>query len=201
MKQRKPAPLRRVCVYCGSSPGRDPAFIDAALALGRLLAERGIGVVYGGGNVGMMGAVADAAMAAGGEVIGVIPEALAAKEVAHHGVTDLRIVGSMHERKMIMADLADAFVALPGGVGTVEELVEVFTWLQLGLHDKPVAVLDVADYWAPLVAFLDHAVAERFVKPVHRDMLLVATDPEELLEAFAEWHAPRAPKWIDRAET
>jgi uncharacterized protein (TIGR00730 family) len=188
-------------VYCGSSPGRDERFAEAALGLGTLLAQRGIGVVYGGGNVGLMGALADAALAAGGEVIGVIPEALAAKEVAHGGVTDLRIVGSMHERKMLMADLADGFIAMPGGVGTVEELVEVFTWLQLGLHDKPVALLEVAGYWAPFVAFLDHTVQERFVRPAHREMLLVSEDPEELLERFATWRAPRTPKWIDRAET
>jgi len=193
--------LRRVCVYCGSSPGRDPAYAGAAEGLGELLARRGIGVVYGGGDVGLMGTLANAAMAGGGEVIGIIPEALASKEIAHHDITELRVVASMHERKLMMADESDAFIALPGGVGTIEELVEVLTWLQLGLHRKPVSLLDVAGYWAPLVALLDHGVAERFIKPEHRAMLLVDDDPEALLAAFATWRPPALPKWIDRAGT
>jgi uncharacterized protein (TIGR00730 family) len=193
--------LRRVCVYCGSSPGARPEYREAAERVGALLVERGIGLVCGGGDVGLMGAVADAVMEAGGEVIGVIPEALLAKEVGHQGLTELRVVGSMHERKMLMADLSDAFIAMPGGIGTVEEVVEVFTWLQLGLHRKPVALLEVAGYWAPLVAFLDHSVQERFVKPEHREMLLVGDDPAALLDTFAEWAPPDATKWIDREET
>ncbi len=192
--------MKRICVYCGSSPGARPAYDDAAVGLGRLLAERGIGVVYGGGHVGLMGAVADAAMAAGGEVIGVIPEALQAREIGHRSISELRVVSSMHERKLLMSDLADAFIALPGGVGTMEELVEIFTWLQLGLHRKPVALLDVEGYWEHLLALLDHAVEERFVKPEHRAMLLVDDDPAALLARFEGWEPPALPKWIDRSE-
>lgn len=192
--------LRRVCVYCGSSPGARPEYRAAAEHVGALLVERGIGLVYGGGDVGLMGTVADAVLAAGGEVIGVIPEALLAKEVGHQGLTELRVVASMHERKMLMADLSDGFIAMPGGIGTVEEVVEVFTWLQLGLHRKPVALLEVAGYWAPLVAFLDHSVQERFVKPEHREMLLVGDDAGALLDAFAGWEPRDAPKWIDREQ-
>jgi uncharacterized protein (TIGR00730 family) len=192
--------MKRICVYCGSSPGARPAYRDAAVGLGQLLAERGIGVVYGGGHVGLMGAVADAAMAAGGEVIGVIPEALQAREIGHRDISELRVVGSMHERKLLMSDLADAFIALPGGVGTMEELVEIFTWLQLGLHRKPVALLDVDGYWEHLLALLDHAVDERFVKPDHRAMLLVDSDPAALLARFEGWEPPALPKWIDRSE-
>ncbi len=193
--------MKRICVYCGSSPGRDPAFRQAAETLGALLAQRGIGVVYGGGHVGLMGAVADAAMAAGGEVIGVIPEALEAREIGHREITELRVVASMHERKLLMADLSDAFIALPGGVGTIEELVEIFTWLQLGLHAKPVSLLNVNGYWQPLVAVFDHGVAESFIKPEYRAMLLVDEDPAALLDRFAGWQAPARPKWIDREQT
>jgi uncharacterized protein (TIGR00730 family) len=193
--------LRRICVYCGSSPGRDPAYREAAEGLGTLLAQRGIGVVYGGGHVGLMGTVADAAMAAGGEVTGVIPEALEAREIGHRDITDLRVVGSMHERKLLMADLSDAFIALPGGVGTIEEIVEVFTWLQLGLHHKPVALLDVDDYWAALIAMFDHSLAEGFMKPEYRAMLLVDRDPVALLERFAVWQPPALPRWIGREQT
>jgi len=193
--------VTRVCVYCGSSAGRDPAYAEAAVALGQLLAERGVGLVYGGGNVGLMGAIADATMAAGGEVIGIIPESLAAREIAKPDISELRIVASMHERKLEMADLSDAFIALPGGVGTIEELVEIFTWLQLGLHEKPVALLNVNGYWAPLVALLDHGVGEGFIKREHRAMLLVDSDPEALLDRFAGWQPPALAKWIDREQT
>src|SRR3954452_19516653 len=193
------ADLRRVCVYCGSSPGADPGYAAAARELGRLLAARGIGLVYGGGNVGLMGAIADAAMEAGGEVTGVIPQALLDREVGHRGVTELRVVASMHERKALMADLSDAFVALPGGIGTLEELVEVYTWAQLGLHRKPIGLLDVAAFYAPLVAFLDHAVQERFLRPEHRATLLVGSDPEDLLERMAAFEPPAVEMWIDRA--
>jgi uncharacterized protein (TIGR00730 family) len=187
-------------VYCGSSPGRDAAYARAAEGLGRTLAERGIGLVYGGGHVGLMGTVADAALAAGGEAIGVMPQALVDREIAHRGLTELRVVGSMHERKLLMAELAGGFIALPGGMGTLEELFEVYTWTQLGLHSKPLGLLNVRGYYDGLVAFLDHAVAERFVTPAHRDMLVVGTEPEAILAAFSGWRAPDRPKWIDRRQ-
>lgn len=187
-------------MYCGSSPGSDPTYREAAVTLGTLLAQRGIGLVYGGGHVGLMGAIADATMSAGGEVIGVIPEALQAREIGHRDITELRVVGTMHERKLLMSDLADAFIALPGGVGTIEELVEIFTWLQLGLHRKPVALLEVNGYWQRLLALLDHGVDEGFIKPSHRDMLLVDGDPVALLARFDGWEPPVLPKWIDRSD-
>jgi uncharacterized protein (TIGR00730 family) len=193
--------VTRVCVFCGSSPGARPAYRAAAEALGQALAKRGIGLVYGGASVGLMGAVADAALAAGGEVIGVLPRALATRELCHERLTELRLVDSMHERKAQMGDLADGFLALPGGVGTLEELFEILTWAQLGLHAKPCAVLEVGGYFAPLLAFLDRAVAERFVRPEHRAMLLVGDEPEPLLDAMATYRAPRTEKWIDRSET
>jgi uncharacterized protein (TIGR00730 family) len=193
--------VRRICVYCGSSPGRDPAYADAAMAMGRTLAERGLGLVYGGGHVGLMGTVADAALAGGAEVVGVMPQALVDREIAHRGLTELRVVGSMHERKLLMAELADGFVALPGGMGTLEELFEVYTWTQLGVHAKPLAMLNVRGYYDRLVAFLDHAVAERFVTAEHRAMLVVAREPEEVLEGFAGWRAPDRPKWLGRTQT
>lgn len=172
---------RRVCVFCGSSSGVRPEYEDAARGLGSALARRGIGVVYGGASVGLMGVVADAALAAGGEVIGVIPQALVDREVAHPRLSELHVVASMHERKAVMADLADAFVALPGGMGTLEELFEVFTWRQLGIHDKPIALLDVLGYWAGLAAFLEHAEAEGFLRAGHRRKLAIERDFEALL--------------------
>ena len=193
--------LRRLCVYCGSSPGAEPAYADAVGALARACVERGIGLVYGGGDVGLMGVLADTALAAGGEVIGVIPEGLLAREVGHRELDDLRVVGSMHERKALMAELSDAFVAAPGGIGTLEELVEAFTWAQLGIHHKPVALLDVAGYWAPLAQWLDQAVGQRFLRPEHRQTLLIDADPVALLDRLATWEPPRAPKWLDRDET
>jgi uncharacterized protein (TIGR00730 family) len=179
------AVFRRVCVFCGSSTGAGDAYVDAARRLGGLLAARGIGLVYGGARVGLMGIVADAALANGGEVIGVIPESLRRREIGHDGLTRLHVVGSMHERKAVMAQLADAFVALPGGVGTLEELVEVLTWALLGLHDKPVGLLDVRHYYDDLAAFLDHAVRERFLSASHRTSLLRDTDPGALLDRLA----------------
>jgi uncharacterized protein (TIGR00730 family) len=187
--------LRRLCVFCGSSVGRDPAYRRLAESLGRALAARGIGVVFGGGRVGLMGALADAAMAVGGEVIGVIPQALLDREVGHDGLSDLRVVGSMHERKALMAELADGFVALPGGVGTLEELFEVWTWGQLGLHAKPCGVLDAGDFYAPLIAFLDHLVETGFVRPAHRAMLVSAGTPDALLAAFEAYRPPEVAKW------
>ena len=188
--------LRNVCVYCGSSAGRDPAYAEAARALGRALVARGLGLVYGGASVGVMGAVADAVLDLGGRAVGVIPEALVRKEIAHGGLTELVVTSSMHERKTRMAELSDAFVALPGGIGTLEEIFEVWTWGQLGLHAKPFGFLNVAGYWDGLVSFLDHAVRERFVREPHRAMLVVSEDPEELLDRFAAWRAPEVPKWI-----
>jgi uncharacterized protein (TIGR00730 family) len=165
------------------------------------MVSRGIGLVYGGGSVGLMGLLADAVLAGGGMVDGVIPRRLARKEIAHAGLTRLHRVGSMHERKALMADLSDAFVALPGGMGTLEELAEILTWAQLGLHRKPCALLDVEGYWRPLVAFFDHAVEEGFLRPGHRALLLVETDPEALLDRLAAWKAPPAERWIDRRST
>jgi uncharacterized protein (TIGR00730 family) len=189
--------IRRLCVFCGSSAGREPGYRHLAESLGRALAERGIGIVYGGASVGLMGMLADAALAAGGEVIGVIPQALIEREIGHRGLTELRIVESMHERKALMAELADGFVALPGGIGTLEELFEVWTWAQLGLHAKPCALLDTDGFYAPLIAFLDHQVKAGFVREAHRDMLLTAHSPEELLTAFAAYRAPRVGKWLE----
>lgn len=174
--------LRRVCVFCGSSSGVRPEYEWAGRALGSALAGRGIGVVYGGASVGLMGVVADAALAAGGEAIGVIPRALVDREVAHSALSELHVVGSMHERKALMAELSDAFVALPGGMGTLEEVFEVFTWRQLGIHDKPIALLDVLGYWAGLAAFLEHVEAEGFLRAAHHKALAIEADVETLLE-------------------
>lgn len=193
--------LRSICVFCGASAGARPEYALVAATLGRELATRGIRIVYGGGNVGLMGILADAALAAGGEVIGVIPHALVAREVAHFGVTELKVVDSMHERKALMADLSDAFVALPGGIGTFEEFFEVLTWAQLGLHRKPCGLLDVFDYFAPLVEMLAGAVREDFLRQEHARMVLRAESPAELLAALEEYRAPDVPKWISRRET
>ena len=193
--------LTRVCVYAGSSPGASPAFAAAAEALSLSLAARGTGIVYGGGSVGLMGVLADAGLAAGAEVVGVIPEALDRREVAHRGLTRLEVVATMHERKARMAELSDAFVALPGGIGTLEELVEVLTWTQLGVHLKPVGVLDVEGYWSPLRTLLDRAVEQRFLRPEHRGDLIFEADAGPLLDALAAWRPARRDKWIDRETT
>jgi len=190
--------LQRVCVFSGSNHGTDPAFGVAARELGAALAGEGIGVVYGGGNVGLMGAVADAALAAGGEVVGVIPDFLLAKELGHTGVTRLEVVPSMHERKALMAELADGFVALPGGFGTFDELFEILTWGQLGLHAKPVVALDVAGYFEPLVAMVARAEAAGFLRPQHGGLLRVAEDVRGALAALRAPVAPPAGKWLDR---
>jgi uncharacterized protein (TIGR00730 family) len=179
--------LKRVCVFCGSKHGVRPAYREAARALGETLVAAGIGLVYGGGKVGLMGTLADAVLDAGGEVIGVIPEAMSDREIAHYGLTDLHIVQTMHERKALMYNLSDGFAALPGGLGTLEELFEITTWSQLGLHAKPTGLLDVAGYYGPLVAFLDQLVSEGFVSRRHRDLLRVAADPAELLERLASF--------------
>jgi uncharacterized protein (TIGR00730 family) len=193
-------PFRSICVYAGSNPGDDPTHAETARALGTLLAERGIGVVYGGGRTGLMGAVADATLAAGGTVVGIIPGHLEEREVAHRGLTELVVVGSMHERKTLMAERADAFVALPGGLGTLEELVEVATWTQLGIHDKPVGLLDSAGYWRPLDAFLEHAVAAGFLHPEHRKAIVRAGDPAAVLDALEAWRPVQVQKWLELDE-
>jgi uncharacterized protein (TIGR00730 family) len=190
--------MRRVCVFTGSSSGARPEYRKAAVTLGRLLAERGIGVVYGGARVGLMGVLADTALSAGGEVVGVIPAGLVAKEIAHTGLTDLRIVGSMHERKALMSDLADAFIALPGGWGTLEEFFEVLTWAQLGLHRKPCGLLNAHGYFDTLLAFLNHTVGEGFVRPENTGLIAVAATPGELLERLAAVAPPPVEKWLDR---
>lgn len=191
--------MKRICVYSGSSAGIRNDYADAARDLGCALAGRGIGLVYGGAHVGLMGAVADAALDAGGEVIGVIPQSLVDKEVAHRGLPDLRIVHSMHERKALMADLADGFIALPGGWGTLEELFETVTWAQLGLHQKPCGLLNVSGYFDGLLTFVEHAVREGFLRQAHADALLVADSPSALLEAFGDYQPAAVAKWIDRA--
>lgn len=193
--------MKRICVFCGSNPGASPVYAEAARALAETLAERGLGLVYGGGNVGLMGVLADAALAAGVPVTGVIPHALVAREVAHQGLTEQRVVGSMHERKALMAELADGFIALPGGIGTLEELFETWTWAQLGLHAKPIGLLDVAGYYGDLLRFLDHVVAERFLHPDHRSTVLVEADPGRLLDRMRTHVPPAVRKWIDRQET
>lgn len=193
--------MRRVCVFCGSSVGNKPAYLDAARAMGKLLATRGIGLVYGGGAVGLMGVIADAALEAGGSVIGVIPQALFDREIGHGGVTDLRIVDSMHTRKAMMAELSDAFIAMPGGVGTFEEFFEAITWTQLGLHRKPCGLLNVDGFYTPLALFIDQAVSEGFIKPIHRTAIIVDSDPARLLDSLATIDLPDVPKWIRREET
>jgi uncharacterized protein (TIGR00730 family) len=188
--------LKRICVFCGGNVGRDPRYREAAEELGRQLVRRGLGLVFGGGSVGLMGAVADATLAAGGHVIGVIPHGLAVREVAHRGLTELRVVSSMHERKAMMARLADAFVALPGGFGTFEELFEIVTWAQLGIHRKPIGLLNVAGYYDGLIRLLDHAVAEGFVPAENRGLIVVAEEPAPLLERLAGHQGPIVREWI-----
>lgn len=192
--------MRRLCVYCGSSPGRNAAYGAAGRSLGKALVARGIGLVYGGAAVGVMGQVADAVLEAGGEAIGVIPRSLAVKEVAHPSLTEQHVVGSMHERKAMMAELSDGFVALPGGWGTFEEIFEILTWAQLGFHAKPCGLLNVAGYYDHLHAFLEHAINEQFVKPEFRPMITVESDPETLLDRYAAYDPPKVRKWISSEE-
>ena len=193
--------FRRLCVYCGSKPGNRPEYAEAARTLGARLAEEGVGLVYGGASVGLMGVLADTVLAGGGEVLGVLPHGLAAREVAHPGLTELFLVGSMHERKALMADLADGFAALPGGLGTLEEIAEALTWAQLGIHVKPCGLLNVGGYFDGLVAFLDHATGEGLVHPEHRALVLVEATPEALLAGFRAYRPPEMPQWISRRET
>jgi len=188
--------MQRLCVFCGSSAGADPRFREAAEQLGKLLARRAVGLVYGGGRVGLMGILADAVLSHGGEAIGVIPKALARKEVAHLGLSELRIVDSMHARKALMADLADGFIALPGGLGTLDELCEILTWGQLGLHRKPTGILNPAGYFDLFLEFLDRAVSERLLRPEHRSRVLVESEPEALLDRIGDWKPVAVEKWL-----
>ena len=189
--------MKRICVFCGSNAGARSEYAEAARALATVLAERKLGIVYGGGNVGLMGVLADAALARGGEVIGVIPRKLVEKEVGHRGVTELRIVETMHERKALMNDLSDAFIALPGGFGTLDEVFEVLTWSQLGFHGKPCALLNVAGYYDGMLAMLDHAVTERFLRPAHRELIIADTDPLRLLQRLSAFAAAPKEKWAN----
>lgn len=193
--------LRNICVYCGSSMGRDPAFAAGARALAAALLQRGIGLVYGGASVGLMGVLADAMLANGGRVIGVIPQALLDKEVGHAGLTELHVTHSMHERKARMAELADGFIALPGGIGTLEEVFEIWTWAQLGFHAKPCGLLDRGGYYAKLCAFLDQATAQGFIRPACRDMLMLEQEAGKLLDRFERHAPPPQPRWVEKHQT
>jgi uncharacterized protein (TIGR00730 family) len=188
--------LRSICVFCGSQAGRDPGYAAAAGDVGRLLAGRGITIVYGGGHVGMMGLLAEAALQAGGKVIGVIPDGLKRRELAYANLTQLIVTRTMHERKQQMADLADAFLALPGGFGTFEEFCEIVTWAQLGMHRKPCALLNVKGYYDPMLAMFDHAVREGFIRPVHRGLVLAGDDVQALLASMAAWVPPALEQWL-----
>jgi len=190
--------MQRICVFCGSSPGARPEYREAAKQLGEILAERGLDLVYGGSDVGIMGIVANAVLEHGGEAIGVIPNRLAGKGVAHPQLTKLHVVNTMHERKALMAELSDAFIALPGGIGTIEEFFEAVTWSQLGFHCKPCGLLNVCGYYNHLIAFLDHMVAEYFLKPVHRETVLVHDSPDALLKQLIGYKVPQVDKWIGR---
>ena len=193
--------MKNICVYCGSSPGRLEAYSDTARSLAQALVERDLGLVYGGPSVGILGLGADSVLQLGGRVVGVIPEALAKKELAHKSLTELHVTPSMHARKTLMAELSDGFIALPGGIGTFEEIFEIWTWAQLGFHAKPCGLLNVAGYYDGLIAFLDHAVAEQFVKPLHRSILSVEQEPNALLDRFASYQAPSLHKWVGRDQT
>lgn len=192
--------IRALCIYCGSNAGNLPDYLERASAFGALLAQRGITLVYGGASIGLMGAVADAALAEGGRVIGVIPQALVDREVAHGGLSELIVTRSMHERKARMAELADGFVALPGGVGTLEEIFEIWTWSQLGMHTKPCGLLNIAAYYDTLVRFLDEGARQGFMRQAHRDMLLTADDGPALLAAFEAYVPPVVTKWVERPD-
>ena len=193
--------MQSVCVFCGSSPGLDPAYTEAARSLGRTLAKANIRLVFGGGHVGLMGVVSNAAIEAGGEATGVIPKFLVERELAHTGLTDLRIVGSMHERKAMMSDLSEGFITLPGGTGTLEEFFEILTWAQLGEHEKPCGLLNVAGYYDPLLTVFDQMVNRGFLSEPNRDLVLVESEPERLLQRLESYQPPKTAKWIDRSET
>jgi uncharacterized protein (TIGR00730 family) len=193
--------LSSLCVYCGSSRGRVDLYAEAARRLAQAMVGRGIRLVYGGASVGIMGVVADEVLRLGGEAVGVIPESLMRKELAHRSLTELHVTPSMHARKTLMAELADAFVALPGGIGTLEEIFEIWTWAQLGLHHRPCGALNVAGYYDALIAFLDHATREQFVRAEHRHMLVVESEPDALLDGLAAYEAPAQSQWIARSQT
>ena len=193
--------MRTVCVFCGSRPGADPRFLEGARALGEALAATNRVLVYGGAKVGLMGAIADSVLAAGGNVIGVMPQSLVDREVAHRGLTELHIVSSMHERKTMMANLAEAFIAMPGGIGTLEEFFEVWTWAQLGLHQKPIGILGPKAFFSPLLAYLDHLVSEQFLQLEHRQMIALEEDANALLERLERYQPINVPKWIERSDT
>jgi uncharacterized protein (TIGR00730 family) len=190
--------MRRLCVFCGSKSGARPSYAEATRQLGEAIVRRGLGLVYGAGHVGLMGVLADAVLDAGGEVIGVIPQALVDKELAHVGLTAMHVVASMHDRKALMADLSDAFLSLPGAFGTADEFFEILTWAQLGMHAKPIGLLNVAGFFEPLLAWLDHTVSEGFLRERHRRLLMIGDDPEEMLDRLMGAHpAPVEPKWIE----
>lgn len=192
--------IKNLCVYCGSNAGSRPDYIEGARALAHELVSRDIGLVYGGASVGIMGAVADAVLAEGGRVIGIIPEGLLRKEIGHNNLTELHVVASMHERKTMMAERSDGFIALPGGAGTLEEIFETWTWAQLGMHQKPCGLLNIAGYYDQLAAFLNHAAQESFIRAEHRAMLMVESQPADLLDRYAAYTPPTVSKWIDRGE-
>ena len=193
--------INSICIYCGSSPGRLDAYASAAFSLAESLVSRNIRLVYGGASIGIMGMVADQVLKLGGQVIGVIPKALAHKEVAHHHLTELHVTQSMHERKMLMAELSDGFIALPGGIGTLEELFEIWTWAQLGFHRKPCGLLNVEGYYDSLITFLDHVLEEQFVKKHHHAMLIVETNPDALLDHYVNYQPPAVKHWVGKDET
>jgi uncharacterized protein (TIGR00730 family) len=193
--------VQSLCVFCGSRQGLDPAYTKAARSLGTMLAEANIRLVFGGGHVGLMGVISNAALEAGGDVIGVIPRSLVERELAHAGLTDLRIVGSMHERKALMSDLSEGFITLPGGTGTLEEFFEVLTWAQLGEHEKPCGLLNVAGYYDPLLSVFDHMVHKGFLSESNRALVLVESEPERLLKRIESYQPPKTAKWIDQSET
>ena len=193
--------INSICIYCGSSPGRLEAYSTAASALAQALVSRNIRLVYGGAGIGLMGRVADEVLKLGGQAIGIIPKALAHKEVAHKNLTELHVTDSMHERKMLMAELSDGFIALPGGIGTLEELFEIWTWAQLGFHNKPCGLLNVEGYYDLLIGFLDHVAAEQFFKKDHHALLLVETNPDVLLDRYATYQSPELKHWLGKNET
>ncbi len=193
--------MKRVCVFAGSSPGGNPEYVASARALGAALVSRGVALVYGGGGTGLMGALADTVLDAGGEVTGIIPGPLATRELAHPGLSELCVVASMHERKALMAERSDAFIALPGGLGTVEELMEIWTWAQLGIHSKPFGLLNAEGFYDPLIGFVDRMVADGFVKPAYRTLVIVENEPETLLAALAAFRAPPLRQWMANTET
>jgi len=199
-RQQEDIRMKNICVYCGSSIGRQEAYSSAARDLARSLVDRNLGLVYGGASVGIMGLIADTVLQLGGKAVGVIPDALVRKEIAHKNLTELHVTQSMHERKTLMAELSDGFIALPGGIGTLEEIFEIWTWAQLGIHAKPCGLLNVAGYFDSLTTFLDHAAAEQFVKKPHRSILIVEHEPEALLDRFASYEPPAIQKWVGKAD-